>query len=144
MQPSSSSVSARMSRQRRRDTLPEVSIRKLLHSRGFRYRVAWPIPGMKRRTVDIAFIGPRLAIFVDGCFWHSCPQHATSPVANGSWWAEKLEGNRTRDLATNAHLIDLGWRVIRIWEHEDVNDAVRCIVDYLGATTAVNLQELLR
>jgi DNA mismatch endonuclease, patch repair protein len=99
---------------------------------------------MRRRTVDIAFISPRLAVFVDGCFWHSCPEHATSPVANGSWWAEKLEGNRTRDLATNAYLVDLGWRVIRIWEHEDVNEAVQRIVDRLAATTLVNQQELLK
>jgi DNA mismatch endonuclease (patch repair protein) len=108
-----------MSRQRRRDTKPEVAIRKLLHARGFRFRVTLPIPGMPRRSIDIAFTRARVAVFVDGCFWHSCPEHRTQPVANSAWWSAKLETNRLRDQATSAHLTSLGWRVIRIWEHED-------------------------
>lgn len=128
---SSEGVTARMSRQRRRDTKPELSIRRILHSRGYRYRVAWPIPGMPRRSVDIAFTRARLAVFVDGCFWHSCPVHATSPVANGEWWSEKLAKNRARDAATSAHLAGLGWTVVRIWEHESPDDAAQLILEHL-------------
>src|SRR5690348_12739827 len=116
--PSSVGVSGRMSRQRRRDTGPEVAIRKLLHAMGLRYRVTWPIPGMKRRTMDIAFPGARVAVFVDGCFWHVCPEHANNPAANSEWWAHKLATNQTRDAATNNYLESLGWRVVRIWGHE--------------------------
>jgi DNA mismatch endonuclease (patch repair protein) len=134
--PSSSGVSGRMSRQRRRDTTPEVSIRQLLHAQGYRYRVAWPIPGMRRRTVDIAFTRARVAVLVDGCFWHSCPQHKTSPMANSEWWSEKLEKNRLRDAATTAHLESMGWSVLRIWEHERPADAVTRIVDLLSSRRA--------
>jgi DNA mismatch endonuclease, patch repair protein len=108
-----------MSRQRRRDTAPEIALRRQLHARGLRYRVAWPIPGLSRRTVDIAFTRARLAVFVDGCFWHSCPEHATYPSANGAWWAAKLAANQQRDRTTTEHLEASGWTVVRIWEHED-------------------------
>ncbi|MEU4155935.1 very short patch repair endonuclease [Actinoplanes sp. NPDC026670] len=117
--PSSVGVSGRMSRQRRRDTAPEVQIRRLLHAAGLRFRVTWPIPGMPRRSMDIAFTKARVAVFVDGCFWHVCPEHATMPAANSEWWAEKLGKNQTRDLATNAHLKAAGWTIVRVWEHED-------------------------
>lgn len=118
-----------MSKQRRRDTEPEVLIRKLLHAGGLRYRVAWPIPGMKRRSVDIAFTRVKVAVFVDGCFWHSCPEHATRPAANDTWWSEKLAKNVARDMTTNEHLQQAGWRVIRIWEHEDPSRAVERIFE---------------
>ncbi|GAA3745537.1 very short patch repair endonuclease [Micromonospora maritima] len=134
--PSSPDVSRRMSRQRRRDTAPEISIRQLLHAQGYRYRVAWPIPGLRRRTVDIAFTRARVAIFIDGCFWHSCPEHKTSPAANGDWWSAKLETNRVRDSETNAHLEALGWSVLRIWEHEPPADAVARIAGLLGERRA--------
>jgi DNA mismatch endonuclease (patch repair protein) len=130
--PSSPEVSARMSRQRRRDTAPELSIRRLLHAKGLRYRVAWPIPGLPRRTIDIAFTRARVAVFIDGCFWHSCPQHSTSPVSNGSWWSEKLAANRTRDASTNSHLMTHGWRVLRFWEHEDPVSATDRIITELA------------
>lgn len=118
-----------MSRQRRRDTKPEVSIRKLLHARGLRFRVTLPIPGMPRRSIDIAFTRARVAVFVDGCFWHACPEHRTSPTANAAWWATKLQTNQARDLATNTHLASLGWRVVRIWEHEDPATAAARIAE---------------
>ncbi|RCG23758.1 very short patch repair endonuclease [Streptomyces diacarni] len=107
-----------MSRQARQDTSPEVAVRKLLHAHGRRYRLHRPVPGMSRRTIDIAFPGPRVAVFVDGCFWHSCPQHATSPKANSSWWQQKLARNAQRDQETTRHLEGLGWQVLRFWEHE--------------------------
>jgi DNA mismatch endonuclease (patch repair protein) len=122
-----------MSRQRRRDTEPEVAIRRLLHARGLRFRVALPIPGMSRRSMDVAFTRARVAVFVDGCFWHSCPVHRTSPAANAAWWSAKLETNQARDLATNAHLTALGWRVIRIWEHEDPASAAARIAEAVSA-----------
>ncbi|WP_312034255.1 very short patch repair endonuclease [Actinoplanes sp. TBRC 11911] len=126
--PSSAGISGRMSRQRRRDTQPEIAIRRILHAMGLRFRVTLPIPGMPRRTIDIAFTRARVAVFVDGCFWHVCPEHRTSPAANAEWWATKLAKNQARDTATNEHLSGLGWTVIRIWEHEDPETAAKFIL----------------
>ncbi|MCC0098012.1 very short patch repair endonuclease [Streptomyces flavotricini] len=111
-----------MSRQARRDTSPEVAVRKLLHAAGLRYRLQRKVPGMSRRTIDIAFPGVRVAVFLDGCFWHGCPQHATSPKANSEWWRVKLDRNVARDLETTAHLQAAGWLVLRFWEHEPPED----------------------
>ncbi|WP_079281272.1 very short patch repair endonuclease [Mycobacteroides abscessus] len=124
---SSEPVRLRMSRQRRRDTRPELLIRRLLHSRGIRYRVnTRPAPGL-RCNPDIAWRGLRLAVFVDGCFWHSCPQHATRPKANEEWWAQKLVRNVKRDRRIDEELKAHGWTVLRFWEHEEpvsVADAI--------------------
>lgn len=114
----SSAVAARMRRQRRRDTDPEVRLRRELHARGLRFRLHREVPGRPRRTIDIAFVGPKVAVFVDGCFWHVCPQHATWPRANGDWWKRKLEDNRSRDRDTDNALSSAGWRIVRVWEHE--------------------------
>lgn len=120
---SSAVVSRRMSAARRRDTAPEVALRKVLHAAGLRYRVAYPVPGQRRRTIDIAFTRVRVAVFVDGCFWHGCPEHGTRPRANSEWWAVKLEANRARDADTVRALEELGWLVLRIWEHQPAADA---------------------
>lgn len=112
-------VSARMARQARRNTSPELRLRSALHSLGLRYRVEYPVPGMPRRSIDIAFTRARLAVFVDGCFWHACPEHGTSPRHNDAWWAEKLARNMARDRETEAHLNAEGWDSIRVWEHEN-------------------------
>ena len=112
-----------MRRQRSRDTQPEVALRRSLFAMGKRYRVHYPVPGMPRRAIDIAFTRARLAVFVDGCFWHSCPQHATSPTNNAEWWATKLERNRQRDAESDEHLQSLGWTVVRVWEHEPSAEA---------------------
>ncbi|MET9292726.1 very short patch repair endonuclease [Streptomyces sp. NPDC003077] len=127
--PSSSGVSARMSRQGRRDTKPELAVRQLLHGAGYRYRLQYRVPGMARRTVDIAFPGLRIAVFLDGCFWHGCPDHATSPKANADWWRNKLDTNMARDLETTAHLKDSGWEVLRFWEHEDPEAIAQRVVE---------------
>lgn len=112
-------TSARMSRQRRAGTAPEIALRKELHRRGRRYFVdRAPLPGMRRRA-DLVFPRHRIAVYVDGCFWHRCPDHATFPKNNAEWWAEKLAGNVARDRDTDARLAAAGWTVIRIWEHED-------------------------
>ncbi|WP_327663160.1 MULTISPECIES: very short patch repair endonuclease [unclassified Streptomyces] len=127
--PSSSAVSARMSRQGSRDTTPEVAVRRLLHAAGLRYRLNVPVPGMPRRTIDITFGKDKIAVFMDGCFWHGCPKHATSPKANAEWWRTKLDKNMTRDLETTRHLEEEGWTVLRFWEHEDPADVARAIAD---------------
>lgn len=116
---SSPEVSVRMSRARRRDTAPEVAVRREAHRRGLRYRVDGPLPGLPRRRADMLFSGRHVAVFIDGCFWHSCPMHATVPAANNEWWVAKLARNEVRDRNTDDYLRALGWRVLRFWEHED-------------------------
>jgi len=112
-------TSARMRAQRRRDTAPELALRRELHRRGVRYYVdRAPMKGVRRRA-DLVFPRRKVAVYVDGCFWHSCPQHATFPKNNAQWWAEKLAGNVTRDRDTDTRLTDAGWTVVRIWEHEN-------------------------
>lgn len=110
-------VSRRMSRQRRRDTEPEVALRRELFRRGYRFRVDLAVVG-RRRRVDIAFTRRKVAVFVDGCFWHSCPVHATIPNSNRDWWVEKLAANVRRDRESDRQLEQLGWIVVRVWEHE--------------------------
>ncbi|MEV0869548.1 very short patch repair endonuclease [Brachybacterium paraconglomeratum] len=125
--PVGSAVSARMSRQRRRDTAPEVALRRLLHREGLRFRVDHPLPGMPRRRGDVVFTRARLVVFVDGCFWHSCPQHATTPATRTDWWTEKLERNVARDRDTDVRLVEQGWTVLRFWEHEDPMTCARAV-----------------
>jgi len=92
---------------------------------GLRYRIhRRPLPRL-RREADIVFARARVAVFVDGCFWHGCPDHGTSPKVNGDWWAEKLQANQARDLDTTAQLIAAGWAAVRVWEHEDPVDAAQ-------------------
>ena len=112
-------TSLRMSRQRRRDTNAEMTLRQLLHARGLRYRVNRALPGMPRRRADLTFPLQRVVVFVDGCFWHGCPEHQTKPKNNAAWWAAKLKRNIERDGETDAHMGELGWAVVRVWEHED-------------------------
>jgi DNA mismatch endonuclease (patch repair protein) len=113
-----------MSKLGSRDTLPERAIRSELHRRGFRFRVdRAPLPGLRSRA-DIVFGPARVAVYVDGCFWHSCPDHGTRPKANSEWWERKLARNRERDRETNRILREHGWEVVRIWEHEDPIEAV--------------------
>ncbi|TVZ89377.1 very short patch repair endonuclease [Streptomyces sp. BK340] len=116
-----------MSRQGSRDTAPEVAVRRLLHASGLRYRVNVPVPGIPRRTIDIAFSKAKIAIFLDGCFWHGCPEHATQPKSNAEWWRAKLDKNMARDLETTEHLTAAGWTVLRFWEHESAADVARHI-----------------
>ena len=125
-------TSARLSKQRRRDTKPEVALRRELHRRGLRYFVdRAPLKGMRRRA-DLVFPRRKVAVYVDGCFWHSCPIHATKPRNNAQWWADKLAANVARDRDTDRRLIDEGWRVVRIWEHEDPTVAADRVEDELS------------
>jgi DNA mismatch endonuclease (patch repair protein) len=142
MVPSSAAVSERMSRARRAHTAPERALRSALHRQGLRFRVQRPLEFDRRRKADIVFTRARVAVFVDGCFWHSCPEHATFPKANARAWQNKLRRNRERDADTDSRLVAEGWRVIRVWEHEDpvaaahrVAAAVRArLADQAGAT----------
>jgi DNA mismatch endonuclease (patch repair protein) len=115
--------------QRRRDTSCEMEIRALLHRAGFRYRVdARPLPDWRRRA-DLVFPRVCTAVFIDGCFWHGCPDHRELPKANASWWRAKIARNRERDAETNERLRAEGWAVLRIWEHEDPAEAAARIAD---------------
>jgi DNA mismatch endonuclease (patch repair protein) len=108
-----------MRAQRERDTAIEREIRSRLHARGLRFRVHRRLLAGSRREVDVVFPGARVAVFVDGCFWHGCPEHATWPASNADFWREKIETNRRRDRDTDVRLTAAGWRVARVWEHED-------------------------
>jgi len=104
---------------RQRDTSGELALRRELHRRGLRYRVDKAVvPGTRRRP-DVVFPTERVAVFVDGCFWHDCPEHGTQPRANAQWWRDKIAANVRRDRDTNQRLEGAGWIVIRAWEHED-------------------------
>lgn len=118
---------------RSRDTKPELAVRRILHAAGLRYRVGvQPEPAL-RRTADIVFTRQRIAIFIDGCFWHGCPEHPKAPPkANATYWSEKLSRNVARDADTTNRLGAAGWQVLRFWEHEvpavvaeQIADAVR-------------------
>ncbi len=112
-------VRARMQRVRRRDTTPELRLRRELHRAGFRYFVdRAPSPGLRRKA-DLVFPRARVAVFVDGCFWHGCPDHASWPKTNAEWWRRKIEQNVARDQCTAEELTRRGWAVLRIWAHED-------------------------
>jgi len=109
---------------RGRDTKPELLVRHLAHSRGLRYLVdKSPVPGVRARA-DMVFRGARIAVFIDGCFWHGCPVHYTVSRSNPDYWSAKLLSNRERDARTTLALAGAGWRVLRFWEHEDPNDVV--------------------
>lgn len=115
----------------RRDTAPELALRRELFRRGLRYRVDRPLDGRRRRRADLTFVSARVVVFVDGCFWHGCPEHGTAPRANAAWWADKLAANAARDADTDAYLRGTGWTVLRFWEHEDpvsVADEVEAVV----------------
>ncbi|MFF3562038.1 very short patch repair endonuclease [Streptomyces sp. NPDC002574] len=133
---SSPAVAARMSRQSSRDTAQELAVRRILHGSGLRYRVHVPVPGMPRRSVDIAFGKLKIAVFLDGCFWHGCPQHATSPRSNAEWWRAKLDKNMARDHETTAHMSAAGWTVLRFWEHEPPEDVAHRVADAVAAERA--------
>lgn len=117
VRPTKLTKSEQMARVRSRNTGLEILLRRSLWLSGVRYRLHPRLPG----TPDMAFMSARVAVFVDGCFWHGCPAHYTKPVSNSGFWAAKLNRNRERDCRVDAELEALGWKVCRIWEH-DVTD----------------------
>nr|WP_234333988.1 very short patch repair endonuclease [Streptomyces lavendulae] len=118
---------------RSRDTKPELVIRRLVHARGLRYRIAArPLPGL-RRTADLVFRPAKVAVFIDGCYWHGCPEHYVSPKTNPGYWSEKVARNMARDRDTDRQLEEAGWLVLRFWEHEQS--------DVCAAAVAAAVQE---
>jgi DNA mismatch endonuclease (patch repair protein) len=112
-----------MSRQRTKNTAAELNLRRVLHRNGLRFRLGTkPVPAASCRP-DLVFGPAKVAVFVDGCFWHGCPDHASWPKTNSGWWRDKIERNRRRDEVLRSRLVDAGWVVVRVWEHEDVADA---------------------
>ncbi|MGW8799946.1 very short patch repair endonuclease [Streptomyces sp. NPDC055775] len=112
-----------------RDTKPELRLRRAVHAAGLRYRVsAQPLPAV-RRTADLVFTRVRLAVFVDGCFWHGCPEHHTKARTNALYWAEKVAANRARDAETDRLLGVAGWEVLRVWEHERTAEAAQKVIE---------------
>jgi DNA mismatch endonuclease (patch repair protein) len=130
---STPAVSKRMKRTRQRDTPKELDLRRELHHRGLRYLVdAAPLPGLRRRA-DLVFRGPRVAVFVDGCFWHQCPEHGTMPQSNREWWSNKLTRNVARDRDTDERLRAAGWQIVRIWEHDSTLCAADLVQSFVRA-----------
>jgi DNA mismatch endonuclease, patch repair protein len=133
---SSETVRRQMQSNKSRDTRPELALRSQLHKLGLRYRVGLRPLKSSRRTVDLAFTRVRIAVFVDGCFWHGCPAHYRPATTHTEFWNAKVARNRERDRETTQLLEDSGWLVIRVWEHEDINGAAAQIKDAVRARGA--------
>lgn len=132
--PTSHTATKKMRSNRRVDTKPEVSLRSLLHRSGLRFRKDYAIRLSTGKAVhpDIVFTKRKLAVFVDGCFWHSCPEHGTVPKSNQEYWIPKLKENVDRDEANERQLRADGWRVLRFWEHVNPKAAMMQIAEVLG------------
>jgi DNA mismatch endonuclease (patch repair protein) len=118
---------------RRRDTAPEKALRSAVHRLGLRFRVA-ARPAATTRTADLVFSRARVAVFMDGCYWHGCPEHFTPPRTNPDYWREKIGRNVSRDRDTNEQLTQAGWIALRIWEHEPVNEAAQRVATVVRAS----------
>lgn len=125
-----------MQRVRQKDTAAETTLRRELHALGLRYRIQIPVLTKPRRVADVAFAGPRVAVFVDGCFWHGCPQHATWPKQNAEFWRAKILANQERDRDTDARLRADGWTVLRVWAHEAPHEAAARIANVVHVRKA--------
>ena len=122
-----------MQSNRARDTTLELRVRSALHRSGLRFRKNRPpIEGL-RCNADVVFPRERVAVFIDGCFWHSCPEHKTAPRTNADWWRSKLTANQERDVANTRSLEGAGWTVVRVWEHEAIDDIVATVRGALAA-----------
>ncbi len=135
---SSEGRSANMRAIRRTDTKPELALRRALHRMGYRFRKDYRLDldtGQRVRP-DIAFTARKVAVFVDGCFWHACPDHGSKPSVNQGYWAPKLLRNVERDRAADSALELAGWRVVRLWEHVPLEAAVAAVVTALGTPSA--------
>jgi len=131
--PASEGVTRRMRKVRTKDSRAETSVRSCLHKMGLRYRTHLRIFSDVNITPDILFSRIRLAVFIDGCFWHACPIHASWPKTNSQWWRNKILNNVARDRRTDEVLETRGWKVLRIWEHEEPLVAAERIKDYATA-----------
>jgi DNA mismatch endonuclease (patch repair protein) len=127
-----------MAGNRRRDSKPELRLRSALHGAGFRFRVDLPIRVANLRPIrpDVVFTRSRVAVFVDGCFWHGCPEHGRRPQTNATYWAAKIEINEARDRQQTDALERAGWTVVRVWEHENPEAAVALVATALAPQAA--------
>ena len=138
--PSSPTVRRVMQGNRGKDTAPELAIRAALHARGLRFfKHRRPLPGLSCEA-DIVFPTTRIAVFVDGCFWHGCPEHGRRPATNREYWTTKIERNVARDRRNDQALRSEGWTVIRVWEHETVAIAADRIAEVLGTLAPLRLR----
>jgi DNA mismatch endonuclease (patch repair protein) len=130
-----------MQRQKTRDTGPELAVRKLLHAAGLRYRVdVAPLPEIRRRA-DVVFRSARVALFIDGCFWHGCPTHgARTTKSNPSYWSEKVLRNQARDRDTDAKLKAAGWLPVRVWEHQPPDSIAATVLELVTQRRGISLQ----
>jgi DNA mismatch endonuclease (patch repair protein) len=134
---SSEAVRAVMRANKGRDTRPERALRSAVHGLGLRYRVGIrPLPAT-RRTADLVFTRAKVAVFLDGCYWHGCPQHHRPSTKNSEFWTAKIDGNRARDAETDQLLAAAGWRVIRVWEHENPTDAAHRIAEVVRSDVGI-------
>lgn len=118
---------------RNRDTSPELALRSLVHAAGLRYRVAAkPLEGM-RRTADLVFRSAKVAVFIDGCYWHGCPEHFMLPKTNTDYWRDKIDRNIARDRNTDQRLAEADWVVLRFWEHQPAEDCAGVVCDVVTA-----------
>ena len=133
---SSEAIRKTMLRNRNRDTAPEIALRSMVHRAGLRFRVAKPPVRGIRRTADMVFARSRVAVFMDGCFWHGCPEHYVEPSTNVEYWRAKIGGNVSRDRDTDNRLAEAGWHVLRVWEHEPTVDAALAVVECVRSRVA--------
>ena len=132
--PPTATVRLRMQRTRQRGNLLERTVSSALHKAGLRFRRHYrPVPGV-RSEADIAFTRQRLAVQILGCFWHSCPLHATNPKRNAAWWSAKLAANTERDARMESAFEEAGWSVLKLWEHEPVEDMIESVQAALAST----------
>lgn len=129
-----------MQANRFRDTQPELAVRRAAHAAGLRFYVARrPIPAL-RRTADLTFPRVKVAVFIDGCFWHGCPDHYRPALSNSAYWHKKISDNQARDIETTALLKRSGWEVLRFWEHENpkvvANEVFQVVHDRRSRTAA--------
>lgn len=118
----------------RRDTKPELAVRRLVHASGLRYRVDFaPLSEMRRRKADLVFTRAKVAVFVDGCFWHGCPRHYRKATTNADYWVAKVRANQARDTSTDLALSESGWTVLRFWEHEQPDEVARKVISTVRA-----------
>lgn len=134
--PSSPATSRRMAKVRQKGTDAEVALRQEMHRIGLRYRIDYEVQRKPRRIADVAFPGRKIAVFVDGCFWHGCPEHATWPKRNAEFWQQKIKANRKRDADTSERLRSVGWTVLRFWSHESPTEAARAIARMIAKVDA--------
>lgn len=134
----SGKVSGAMRSMPEHSTGPEMAVRRLLHRNGLRYRVQYPVPGAPRRSIDIAFPKKKIAIFIDGCFWHGCSEHRNIPAHNRDWWQSKIDQNRSRDRDTDEKLQEAGWIVFRFWEHDTLEIIIEKLLKVINASTGSN------